>query len=134
MGEIPAARIVPYMEENLDVKDLYEYCKANLEIQKIPSVIEVADHIEKTYTVRSGGLKMNETARRLREIILKTARMDLTEEAENLFSNPECDLMADFGLDSLLMWNWSWKLRRYLILNLTWRIWISRCCRNIMNC
>ena len=32
-----------------DIKELYEYCKANLEIQKIPSVIEVADHIEKTY-------------------------------------------------------------------------------------
>lgn len=46
---------------------------------------------------------MNETERRLRGIILETARMDLTEEAENLFSDPECDLMADFGLDSLLM-------------------------------
>lgn len=46
---------------------------------------------------------MNETERRLREIILKTARMDFTEEAESLFKNPNCDLMADFGLDSLLM-------------------------------
>lgn len=49
LGEVPAARIVPYAKENLDVKGLYEYCKANLEIQKIPSVIEVANHIEKTY-------------------------------------------------------------------------------------
>ncbi len=46
---------------------------------------------------------MNETERKLREIILKTARMDLIEETENLFLDPECDLMADFGLDSLLM-------------------------------
>lgn len=46
---------------------------------------------------------MNETERRLREIILKIAKMNLTEETENLFSNPDCDLMADFGLDSLLM-------------------------------
>lgn len=49
LGEVPAARIVPYGEANLDVKELYRYCKDNLEIQKIPSVIEVADHIEKTY-------------------------------------------------------------------------------------
>ena len=38
---------------------------------------------------------MNETERKLREIILKTARMDLIEETENLF--------LDFGPDSLLM-------------------------------
>ena len=29
--------------------------------------------------------------------------MDLIEETENLFLDPECDLMVDFGLDSLLM-------------------------------
>ena len=46
---------------------------------------------------------MNETERKLREIILKTARMDLIEETENLFLDSECDLMVDFGLDSLLM-------------------------------
>lgn len=46
---------------------------------------------------------MNETEIRLREIILKVARMDLTEEADKLFSDPDCDLMTDFGLDSLLM-------------------------------
>jgi acyl carrier protein len=46
---------------------------------------------------------MNETESKLREIILKTARMDLIEETENLFLDPECDLMVDFGLDSLLM-------------------------------
>lgn len=49
LGEVPAARIVPYKKEKLDVKELYEYCKDNLEIQKIPSVIEVSDHFEKTY-------------------------------------------------------------------------------------
>ena len=46
---------------------------------------------------------MNETESKLREIILKTARMDLIEETENLCLDPECDLMVDFGLDSLLM-------------------------------
>lgn len=46
---------------------------------------------------------MNETESKLREIILKTARMDLIEETENLFLDPDCDLMVDFGLDSLLM-------------------------------
>lgn len=46
---------------------------------------------------------MNETEIKLREIILKVARMDLTEEADKLFSDPDCDLMTDFGLDSLLM-------------------------------
>lgn len=46
---------------------------------------------------------MNETERKLREIILKTARMDLIEVTENLFLDSECDLMVDFGLDSLLM-------------------------------
>lgn len=49
LGEVPAVRIVPYAGGKLDIKELYEYCRANLEIQKIPSVIEVADHIEKTY-------------------------------------------------------------------------------------
>lgn len=29
--------------------------------------------------------------------------MDLIEETENLFWDSECDLMVDFGLDSLLM-------------------------------
>lgn len=46
---------------------------------------------------------MNETEIKLREIILKVARMDLTEEADKLFSDPDCDLMTGFGLDSLLM-------------------------------
>ena len=46
---------------------------------------------------------MSETGMRLRGIILKLARMEISGEAEKLFSNPDCDLMSDFGLDSLLM-------------------------------
>lgn len=46
---------------------------------------------------------MSETEMRLRGIILKIARMEIVEEAEKLFSNIDCDLISDFGLDSLLM-------------------------------
>lgn len=50
-----------------------------------------------------GGIKMSEIKVKLREIILEIARMEIVEDSEKLFANPNCDLMSDFGLDSLLM-------------------------------
>lgn len=57
LGEVPAARIVTCKNEKLNVKEIREYCKKKMEIQKVPSVIEIVDKIEKTY---SGKIRRNQ--------------------------------------------------------------------------
>lgn len=57
LGEVPAARVVTYKDEKLNVKEIQKYCKKKLEIQKVPSVIEIVDKIEKTY---SGKIRRNQ--------------------------------------------------------------------------
>ena len=39
---------------------------------------------------------MSEVKVKLREIILEIARMEIVEDSEKLFANPDCDLMSDW--------------------------------------
>lgn len=49
LGEVPVARIVVDRDVIPNVGKLHEYCKNNLETQKVPGVIEIVEYIEKTY-------------------------------------------------------------------------------------
>lgn len=49
LGEVPMAQVVVKKNSRVSVRELLDFCKERLEIQKIPSEIVVVEKIEKTY-------------------------------------------------------------------------------------
>lgn len=49
LGEVPIAKVVEKEGKTMDVGKLFQYCKAKMENQKLPSEIVVVQKLEKTY-------------------------------------------------------------------------------------
>ena len=49
LGEVPIAKVVAKEGKTIDVGKLFQYCKARMENQKLPSEIAVVQKLEKTY-------------------------------------------------------------------------------------